>query len=131
MEYYFYSLDLDIIESLKQMKKQNIDEQEILFELKTNGEYLASYNEKKFCELVANLGEENLKYITSDFIDLVELKHMYDLTKNEFEKDIIRDFKVMIYKPISETRGIAILKSEIEQTNNNIFNKKWYEFWKK
>ena len=131
MEYYFYSLDLDIIESLKQMKKQNIDEQEILFELKTNGEYLASYNEKKFCELVANLGEDNLKYVTKEYIDLVELKNIYELTKSEFDKEIIRDFKVMIYKPISESKGIAILKSNVENKNEVASHKKWFEFWKK
>ncbi|MBE5821063.1 MAG: hypothetical protein E7311_00555 [Clostridiales bacterium] len=131
MEYYFYSLDLDMIETLKQMKKQNIDEQEILFELKTNGEYLASYDEKKFCELVANLGENNLKYVTKEFIDLVELKKIYELTKTEFDKEIIRDFKVMIYKPISELKGIAILKSEVEPKIEAVPQKKWYEFWKK
>lgn len=131
MEYYFYSLDLDIIESLKQMKKQNVDEQEILIELKTSGEYLASYDEKKFCELVANLGEENLKYVTKEFIDLVELKKIYEVTKNEFDKEIIRDFKVMIYKPISELKGMVILKSEVETNKELMSQKKWYEFWKK
>lgn len=130
MEYYFYSLDLDVIESLKQMKKQNISEDEILIELKTNGEYLNSYDEKKFCELVANLGKKNLKYITKDFIDLIELKHIYEITNNEFDKEIIRDFKLMIYKPISEMKGLAILKSEIDNSKVELSSKKWYEFWK-
>ena len=131
MEYYFYSLDLDIIETIKQMRKQNVDEQEILIEIKTNGEYLCSYDEKKFCELVANLGKENAKYITNEFIDLVELKNIYEMTKNEFERESIRDFKIMIYKVIGETKGIAIIKSEIEDKDEIIPKTKWYEFWKR
>lgn len=130
MEYFFYMIDLEIMESIKKMKKSGTNYEELLIEIKTNGEYLATYSEKKYCELIANLGEENALLINNEFIDLVELKSIYENVKADFEKDIIREFKIMIYNAISNCKGIIILKMQtIEEKIKP--EKKWFEIWKK
>ncbi len=130
MEYFFYMIDLEIMESIKKMKINGTNEEDLLIEIKTNGEYLATYSEKKYCELVANLGEENAVLINGEFIDLVELKSIYENVKADFDKEIIREFKIMIYNAISNCKGIIILKM---QTINEEIKpaKKWFEIWKK
>lgn len=130
MEYFFYMIDLEIMESIKKLKENQTNEEELLIEIKTNGEYLATYSEKKYCELIANLGEKNAALINGEFIDLVELKSIYDNVKADFDKEIIREFKIMIYNAISNCKGIIILK--MQTTNEEIKPaKKWFEIWKK
>lgn len=130
MEYFFYMIDLEIMESIKKMKKSGTNYEELLIEIKTNGEYLATYSEKKYCELIANLGEENALLINNEFIDLVELKSIYENVKADFEKDIIREFKIMIYNAISNCKGIIILKMQTQEEDIKPA-KKWFEIWKK
>ncbi len=131
MEYFFYSIDLEIMEQIKQMKKNNVDEEEILIEIKTSGQYLGTYDEKSFCELIAKLGEDNAKYLNKEYIDLVELKALYENIKTDFDNEVIREFKIMIYKPISNCKGIVLLKMKTKEDIEIVPKKKWFEIWKK
>ena len=115
MEYFFYSVDLDMFDSIRKMVKANTNEEDILYEIKANGEYLKSYDEKNYIELIGRLGTECGGYLAKKFIDLSELKKMYKKIKKDFSDEMTRDYKIMIYKAIGESKGIIIWNMQVSE----------------
>lgn len=127
MQYFFYAIDLDLLENLK-TNIYDMNTEDALFDIKTSGEYLDMYNERQYFEIIGKLGKTYGKYFTHTFIDLVELKKIYEYSK-EFKDEKTQTFRLMIYKAIGECRGLVIWKMEVEKQPE--IATKWYEFWKK
>jgi len=130
MKYYMYSLDVDIIEQLKPVfaKHSIIEDEEIITDIKTHGEYIKEYDDVSYQKLINKLGKKNAKLFQNLYLDLVDLKKLYDNIDLEQDNSEFREFKLSMYRVISQGRGIVILQHKEEVVEPK---KKWFEFWKK
>lgn len=127
MKYYLYEVDLDIMDSIKEVFLKDNKNEDVLLKVKTNGSCLLEYTDEQYVELLDEVGKYK-NVVESGFIYFDKLKKIYDSVKLQDNHSDIRNFKLKVYKAITNCHGIIILEGETLNSSNS---SKWWEFWKK
>ena len=129
MDYYIYEVDLDIMDSIKDNFLSNREDEKSVLSIKTNGTCLLHYTYDEFNTLINEIGYDGKLLLDNGYLVFEDVKKLYNQIKLDNNKTDIRDFKLNVYKAITNCHGLVVLKYNEEITSK--IDKKWYEFWKK